>query len=974
MGTTEDEREGPDADADSFAETQMGAAGSARATDASAGAFERGASIGRYIVLEELGKGGMGVVYAAYDPELDRKVAVKLLHVEQGGHTNATAGRSRLLREAQAMARLSHPNVISVHDVGTSDDRVFVAMEFIEGSTLSEWIEEESRDWARTISPFLAAGDGLAAAHRAGLVHRDFKPDNVMVGRNGRVCVLDFGLARPVARRTAPEPDGREPLSAALTGSNPSIDVRLTVTGAVMGTPAYMAPEQHLGRESDARTDQFSFCVALWEALYGERPFRGDTLPVLAFQVTQGEISEPKDSSRAPRFVRRALERGMQRSPEDRFGTMEELLSELRRNPMEKRRRRIVAVVAIAAAGLVAWAFQTSAEDPAAICRERDALEGIWDDGTRAQVRQSFLATGQSAAEETFARVDARVESWAADWQGHRAEACEATHLHRTQSEGALALRLSCLDHQLASLEGLSEAWREADDAVLLKATRAVEGLPDPGQCDDIQKLERAVTPPEDPETAKAVSEIRRSLERAHGLHRAGKAATSGDLMGEIEAAARAQDYPPLLAEVLVMKARSQLELSKPREALVAIDEALWIAESTGHDQAAADAWLMELLIRVMGTSELEAAERAARRAAAARLRIGDPPRSRVRYMNAFGQVLRHQERYDEASATYDAALELIEAEGLESRLEADVRNNYATMIKSQGNYDEAERHLLRAKEIWSENYGPRHPSVGRALVNLANTCSGQGRHQDAIDNLELSLEIFREAYGNEHHHVAAALNGLGLMSMTNNDHARAKQYYLEARPVLEATVGPDHLHMVNVLNNLGITCTKLGEFDEALEYHRESMALRRKIKGDQSIEISYAHDNFAATYKAMGDLGSARREFEASIAQTKSIDADPSNLVWPLTGLGNISLLEGDPEAALALLEESKKLGEAAELSATDMADTDFALARALRATGGDRDRAMALARNSREASVAAGPFKASQVAEIDAWLAEGR
>ncbi|MCB9701177.1 MAG: SUMF1/EgtB/PvdO family nonheme iron enzyme [Myxococcales bacterium] len=294
--------------------------------------LERGATIGRYVVLSRLGSGGMGVVYAAYDPELDRKVALKLLKAGQGD----AAGRARLLREAQAMAKLAHPNVVAVHDVGTVDDQVFIAMEFVQGTTLSRWLWQKPRSWAQIVELSLAVGRGLAAAHRAGLVHRDLKPENVMVGDDGRVRVMDFGLARVDGRALA----GSTPLAdSSARPREAALDLDLTRTGAMLGTPMYMAPEQWEGGETDPRTDQFAFCVVLWEALYGERPFGGGTVAALSHAVTNGIISAPSDPSRAPPWLRRALERGMTLIPDERWPSMDALLAELgrdRRSPLAR--------------------------------------------------------------------------------------------------------------------------------------------------------------------------------------------------------------------------------------------------------------------------------------------------------------------------------------------------------------------------------------------------------------------------------------------------------------------------------------------------------------------------------------------------------------------------------------------------------------------------------------------------------------
>src|SRR5690606_32000265 len=273
--------------------------------------------LGHYVLLDKLGEGGMGVVFAAYDRALDRKVAIKLLRA-----TGDEAQR-RLIREAQAMARLSHPNVVQIYEIGELDDDgstraavlagdgsrpVFIVMEFIDGQTLSAWRRQRRPSIAEILAVFDAAGRGLAAAHRKGLVHRDFKPDNVMIRSDARVVVMDFGLAR---ERSELDGQPRAPvLDDAVAGHSTSeLSIDLTATGALLGTPAYMSPEQFAGAATDAKTDQFSFCVALWEALHGSRPFAGTSLAELAYSVTSGQRSAGSDT--VPTWLSDAVARGL---------------------------------------------------------------------------------------------------------------------------------------------------------------------------------------------------------------------------------------------------------------------------------------------------------------------------------------------------------------------------------------------------------------------------------------------------------------------------------------------------------------------------------------------------------------------------------------------------------------------------------------------------------------------------------------
>ncbi|MCA9717773.1 MAG: serine/threonine protein kinase, partial [Myxococcales bacterium] len=262
--------------------------------------------VGRYVMIERVGAGAMGVVYSAYDPELDRKVAIKLL--QPGSDDEAL--QLRLVREAQAMARLSHPNVVHVHDVGRHGDRVFIAMEFVRGRSLGSWLRfaVAPRPWRETLELFVQAGRGLRAAHDVGLVHRDFKPDNILIDDLGTPKVTDFGLARSADASASPGADAATRVTAREPVEPVELEeLALTRTGALVGTPAYMAPEQHLGETADARSDQFSYCVSLYEALYGARPFTGDTVYETVDAVLSGQVASPPRSAAVPRWLRQVV-------------------------------------------------------------------------------------------------------------------------------------------------------------------------------------------------------------------------------------------------------------------------------------------------------------------------------------------------------------------------------------------------------------------------------------------------------------------------------------------------------------------------------------------------------------------------------------------------------------------------------------------------------------------------------------------
>ena len=331
-----------------------------------------GQIVGRYQILEPLGRGAMGVVFRALDTLLQRPVALKVIR----GARPSTAVKLRALREAQALAKLDHPNAVGVHDIGFFGDDVFVAMELVDGETLAEWLGRERRSWRAIRDVFLQAGRGLAAAHAAGLIHRDFKPDNVLLSGDGRrVVVTDFGLVC-------------------------SIDVEgERGDGEVAGTPAYMAPEQFRGGLADVRTDVFNFCACLYEALFGCSAFDGITVGERRRAVLAGEARRPPADARTPRWLARLVMRGLSRAPDDRPASMAALMSEMEHDRRARRRVVFAGTIGIAVALVAIAAGVASYRNPAAACRRRAReVAGSWSPAIRQRIEHAFSRTGATFA------------------------------------------------------------------------------------------------------------------------------------------------------------------------------------------------------------------------------------------------------------------------------------------------------------------------------------------------------------------------------------------------------------------------------------------------------------------------------------------------------------------------------------------------------------------------------------------------
>ncbi|MCA9618834.1 MAG: protein kinase, partial [Myxococcales bacterium] len=444
-----------------------------------------------------LGEGGMGVVYAAFDEALGRRVALKLLHV---------GDPLRLLREAQALARLSHPNVVQIYAVGRFREQVYVAMEYVEGPTLDAWLRAEARPPEAILDAFIQAGRGLAAAHQGGLVHRDFKPSNVLVGQDGRVRVLDFGLALAPG---APNLDRGLPVagsSSIVSGASHSLlGEALTMAGAIAGTPAYMAPEQLHGADVDVRCDVYAFSVTLFEALYGRRPYKGKSVDDRKRELAS-DAQVDFSGAKVPAWIRKILRRGLEVDPDRRYASMLGLLAELEHDPTKKRRWIVggsLAALVLLGGGYGIARQQAAMNDPCADVG--DEIAEVWSDGRRGEIAEALRATGASYAEATWERLEPSLDAYAKGWSEGRVAACVA-HQSREHDAQVLGLQLACLGRRKAAFDALLGALAKADAKVLQKSIQAADDLPLLATCGDVAALTSAVPPPEDPKVAEEVA------------------------------------------------------------------------------------------------------------------------------------------------------------------------------------------------------------------------------------------------------------------------------------------------------------------------------------------------------------------------------------------------------------------------------------------------------------------------------------
>jgi serine/threonine protein kinase/tetratricopeptide (TPR) repeat protein len=784
----------------------------------SAEVLAKGSAIGRYLVLGLVGRGGMGEVYAAYDPELNRKIAVKLLRGHPAG-TADNASRLRLLREAQAIAKLSHPNVVVVHDVGTFNDSVFIAMEFVEGHTIGYWMHFEARPWREVLKVFLAAGRGLVAAHEAGLVHRDFKPDNVMITKDGQARVMDFGLARAsVVGGSGPPPamdderlrqlsqklgalfqdpnatarlDGDGEASGRTSSSDNYLNQKLTMTGALVGTPAYMAPEQFAGAATDARTDQFSYCVALYEALYGERPFAGNNVTDLMTNVVTGTVRPEVAGRDVPARVRKIVLRGLAADPAARYESLSRLLAELEADPGTKPRRWLVGLgIGATCAVAILLAAREISNNRGALCAGASArLAGAWELGgsspRKQQIARVFAAKAKGDTTAIFASVSRLLDGYVGSWAAMYRDACEATHVHGEQSAEVLDLRMTCLGQRLASVRALTDVFTNADAAVVDHAVGAAGALPTLERCADVALLRSVVAPPSDLKVRERVEAIGADVARVRALGASGQCVAARAAGAAALAAAKSVGYLPLVASASYTQGIAVDFCMEPGQQVSLFEEAVWAA-TAAHDD--------ELVVSAAGSAAGYAAER---------LRDATRARNWIRLAEATLQrqsghpLLEAHTLVDRGMVDMAEGKDVANLDEQKRALEIKERvlgalhpdtawsiGNVGVALHELGRDAEAEPFCRRALETVERLVGPENTRGATALYNWAETLLGLGRTQEARVAFERAIAIWTRA-GADPFLVAAGRESLGRVDLAEHRHEDARRKLELALPAV---------------------------------------------------------------------------------------------------------------------------------------------------------------------------------------------
>ncbi|HEY1811063.1 MAG TPA: serine/threonine-protein kinase [Kofleriaceae bacterium] len=818
------------------------------------GLLSPGTLVGRYRIVDLLGAGGMGVVYAAHDPELERNVALKLLYptLSPGGDDELA---SRLRHESKVMAKLRHPNVATVHDLGSYRDQLFLVMELVEGETLRAWVGRDM-PWTTVVATFAQAGKGLAAAHEAGIVHCDFKPDNVLLDATGRPLITDFGLAH-VAASTRP--------SARDLHTQAAVDASALVTvsgGPVFGTPAYMAPERFAAEvPADAQGDVFAFCVALYEVLYGRRPFEGATVEELRAAIAAPPASP--DHATSPPWLHAAIARGLAADRDVRYRSMTELLAALEPAPRRARSRWLApaALVGLAATGAIAWtALRAHAAAAPTSCNARADLANVWDDGVRDRIRTAWTATPEGKL--AWPRLEHALDGYADMWVATSDATCKAPPASASVAE----FQNRCLRGIETDLRSFIDQL--ADTSLIATADRKVGSLPSIQDC-----TSSAPHPPEpsDVWTTFEVDRLRDEISAAVGQSIAGKFTAAGAWLDAIAARADMVGFKPLIAEIQYERAMNMRGAAiKPELRAAAMRNAAAQAEASGDEPLAANAWLGLAFEAGEINSDFARGHEYVSYARAADERLGGDVRIESQIALENGKLFWHEHKLDDARREYDRVAKLAQANPV-FYLEA--ISGLALVDNAAGRYaqalDEEQMVLAQRRKL----YGDVHPSIVQSYTNLGDTTDRMGRLEESLDYYKKADAIAQQVWGADHPNVQITAHNLGGIYGDLERLDDAQHEFERAVRIGRATLGPDSPRTVKSETSLAMALLDRKRYDEALGLLRHALKVDLATYGAQGPETVIAYDDLGIGLRVAGKLDEALVYADKAVTGTVALD-----------------------------------------------------------------------------------------------------
>jgi tetratricopeptide (TPR) repeat protein len=804
----------------------------ARRTTSAAGESatpEPGRPVGRYVLLDRLGEGGSGVVYRAYDPELQREVAVKLVAPSVDPSHNA-----RLLDEARTMARLAHPNVVRVYDAGTIGDSVFLAMELMSGGTLRDW-QRVRRPWSAVLDRYLQAGRGLEAAHERGLVHRDFKPSNVMLSEDGRACVGDFGLAS-VDMTTLSDGDdvGRQP--------------------RIAGTPLYMSPEAHRGETLDGRSDQYSFCVALFEALYGYVPYAGASVGAVERAKMQGDIAT--GSRRGPRALYRALAQGLRPDPAARFGSMSQLLHAL--HAVERRRRSIATVVAVSAAALAgALAYGLAVGDREPDCDgAASQIEAVWNADAALALQERAATLELAAARDVVRRASERLDAYARAWSEASLGTCRAMHAGGL-TDDAHVRRIACLEQGSAALGSLAHELETLDAEILPTVSDAAASLPPVDRCND---PDASI-----PITSESVAALR-ELQAARTVADVGRKQQGLDAIDRIREAARARGDMWVAGEAGMLRCNIATQHQPSHEDVADCEQAAADAVRGDNIGASAVAWAAIFAAEAGNFARPEVGERFALLAEAA-AEAADDPAVFAAIASARANALGMQ---DLPAALEQARLSVkweMEAHGPDHPL---VTRRQLSLVHYLGALERREEALALAREtraLVEAAFGPDHPAVPTSWVYESRLLEAAPDTALAVAAGQRALDGFTRLYGPDDDRTLNVRMDVAFLRGTVGDVTEAIAELEAALPKLRGRGPEPDLTMPQNEADYALLLQRAGRSEEAIAVCYSALAAARAIQGDAGAMLIGPHWRCGDIHFYRTELDEALEQWEAALA-----------------------------------------------------------------------------------------------------------
>ncbi len=894
-----------------------------------------GERIAHYTIKDAVGRGGMGVVLRAHDTKLGRDIALKLI-----ASMRDKEAERRLVREAQAMAQLSHPNVVAVHDVDRYAGGVYFAMELVEGATMRQWQDERRPHWRRLVLAWVGAGEGLAAAHAAGIVHRDFKPANVLIGPDGRARVTDFGLA------------GVMEAAAITSDSGGELATSLTRTGAIMGTPRYMSPEQMAGDAVDHRADQFSFGVSLYHSLYGGFPFEGRSLPELRDDIVRGQPRVPRGHDR-PGALWPVVRRTLSLRPDERYAAMDELLGELRRICEAPRRRRLAAGVGligvVGLAGGLALGTQAS-PDPCEGVDER--VSDVWGPAQADAVRSRMDASALPYAADVFARTNDGLERYMSAWGVVATELCEATFVHKTQSDALFDTRTRCMEARLRDVNAVVELLASNSTVgVVNRSIQTVAGLQSPDEC-------RELVPGPDVLDEGTV-EQQALLSRAEATTDLGQ---YEDALAIVEGMLEQETNAVVRSRALIIAAANRTNLGKRDGVIEALREAGLLAAEAGADRMVAGVQI-RLAQALYKSGQIREAEGTIESARIAVRRAGETPRL-VSYFSRFlAGVYHDKQQYTEALAEIEKARGAATTLGdllMLAKLDTDVGGMLAAVNRN----DEAVAAVNRGLQSVAAMLGESHPSYATALRDAVETFINAGRYEEARIYGRQRLALVDKREPTDPENIARALTELAIADLELSDPEAVLEHSERALALYEGLPTPMPAGTAQAHKLLAHANSLLGNHDEAVRQIDAALKIQEAEYGPDAPLNAIAWHIYGEVLRKAGRCDEAIGRFERMAALVPN---EKRFLAYANSGIGQCALELGRADAR-DVLELALELHSSHGSDTADIAEAQFDVARAR-----DRDgetSGLELARTAEKALRE--PRSAKLHAKVEAWIRE--